>query len=1467
MSRSSGGSTTYHSRESRPRGGANNSASHVSVSTAAGLSRTHVDDIVSRYVLSSTLPSERTARVQRSATPPARTTNPVLNAAGLVYSPTTSRYTDIRKSEQHLSELRQRMDKANRNAEDVAYVSKELERSRSLLSELEIENTDLRSKVRSLSILAEEKERTIREVETSLRTARQSLAETEEIRVQDMTTLRQQIKSLQQENAELAARCDNLRSSITTRGGELSYSRDDLRKKLEQLEIQLDTSRSTNFRLSHQLEEKEHFLDELHRLQQEIPRLESEAKESMQRLQETQKLMQNKEDERIASQERHMRHLRDLSEQLQAWKREAGRQSDQGFEHHQLQSETSSRTAQSDQEVVQELSQSVRNGVDELRRRQVEVEHLQMDIERLKDENRILRESASSKDFLHNESTMLKAQVRQLEENINLLQQLNADLKSQLSKKEATASAETSSHLEQVEQLRKELSAAKNEVSTLDSLKKENTKLRKEVHKGNSNQSTSERVNELRAEKTVLEQEVSELREKLIGMTANAIQVERIYAEQLDDLQKEVTHLKQKEADCRTNHLNPERENQLRTRTEEIEAENNSLRQRLDANIRLQEELSSERRKELIKKEQQDQLQSQLHSLSFGKHNAPSATPPPVGQSSGSASSALLGRTSSNREKPVVPLTAAEIYMQRMQRAAAPPPPAVPSPLPAPTNPPRQTSEEINRPSPLHRMTSTVGQRSAPHPLESMPSSASLFGPRHVSFVYNSNASSQALNQQQGSGSSSPREFEQTQSFSNGLLESAGSFAQSRGGNSGGTTVAKRSAAIQYTDEGVGSIRFGTLPQLFFAAAESGGGTVAMKMEGRGGNDRHSQSAIEWHETTWQDYYVKAAQFAKALISHRCEAGSAIMIVSNGSTEACMAFCGSSLAGCLPVVAFPHSSSPNLLRQIEETAAEIIVVDDVELLQRLLPTTRRFPFIKQFILSEAFTIPVSVRGDYGQMVATFEQFTALCSYVTDTMLQTRIEAQEPESAACIAYTPGTSGDPKAVLLSHDNLQFAAAAFAQSQVLTDHDSVVHLSLSSIAQAHGLVTSVILPLITVASKGMPFVTHFIHYSGDAKHLPFYFRALRPTFLFASNCVYQDILTCIATAEQDTRSDGDAKLHAWAKNVSREASFQRQRDIVNRIPSASIKGAHLAASMNDKIKSALGLDRVVQTICAGGPVPMPLLDRFASAGFDLLQVYSATETTGLAAASAEACFQFGTCGFPLPCTDWKLDTAVASNNLNGFREGELMIRGRHVMIGYLSSNVPGCTGPNSEGWWRSGDLARVDKETGLLSIVGRIRDQVVVYPTGGGNPSDKISPQRIEQEILRICPALSQVVVYGDGRKFLVALMTLKARKNLSTGTYMDDLAGEALEVNPEVLTVTTARRDDKWLKYIAGVIAQCNSIAESSSMKVKRFCILPSDFTQVGGELTSANRVRRGTVLQKYATLVEKLYADDGATPRK
>jgi long-subunit acyl-CoA synthetase (AMP-forming) len=202
---------------------------------------------------------------------------------------------------------------------------------------------------------------------------------------------------------------------------------------------------------------------------------------------------------------------------------------------------------------------------------------------------------------------------------------------------------------------------------------------------------------------------------------------------------------------------------------------------------------------------------------------------------------------------------------------------------------------------------------------------------------------------------------------------------------------------------------------------------------------------------------------------------------------------------------------------------------------------------------------------------------------------------------------------------------------------------------------------------------------------------------------------------------------------------------------------------------------------------------------------------------------------------------------------------------MLGYVGSGE----GVDIDGWFHTGDICRVDPESQLLYVVSRAGDAIMT------NSGDRVYPAVLEAAIYRRCSAISRAVVVGEHRNFLVALMTLKSARNPETGAFTDDLVGGAEEVNPDVATVTSARRDEKWLKMIANVIAQCNAQAPNAAHKIYRFCILPTDFSVVGGELTPTEHIKRASVLAKYAALIDKLYQPPvkseptaaASTPRK
>jgi long-chain-fatty-acid--CoA ligase ACSBG len=421
----------------------------------------------------------------------------------------------------------------------------------------------------------------------------------------------------------------------------------------------------------------------------------------------------------------------------------------------------------------------------------------------------------------------------------------------------------------------------------------------------------------------------------------------------------------------------------------------------------------------------------------------------------------------------------------------------------------------------------------------------------------------------------------------------------------------------------------------------------------------------------------------------------------------------------------------------------------------------------------------------------------------------------------------------------------------------------VATGSLAEVHNIVLQVILPLFVVAVSKMPFVTFFPKLeSGIAGPCPQgaalinICRSFRPTVFFGSQALFLELWAVVKSSERQL-SASDQKLRVWAANVMRDASYARQT--AGGANAASLpKGLQLAQSMADKVLSSLGLDCAALFVCVGGPCPHMMLEELAGAGIDVHEVFAAAETTGICTASSENRFLFGACGVRAQGTQIQID---------GGDEGQVVFRGRHVMMGYLRHLLGGgekqlfSTGIDASGWLRLGDIGYFN-ETGFLSISGRTRDTIT------SSSGDRIQPNAVERAVKKISSALSNVVVIGDKRRFLVCLLTLKCIRNQETGQPTDELAGEALLVNPETLTVSAARKDEKWLKYVATVIAEVNGASAHPSHKIKRFCILPVDFSILNGELTASGKARRHVVAAKYSSLIEKLYADDGsATPRK
>lgn len=549
---------------------------------------------------------------------------------------------------------------------------------------------------------------------------------------------------------------------------------------------------------------------------------------------------------------------------------------------------------------------------------------------------------------------------------------------------------------------------------------------------------------------------------------------------------------------------------------------------------------------------------------------------------------------------------------------------------------------------------------------------------------------------------------------------------------------------------------------------------------------------------TWQDLYDKVAAVFRELGELGIRPGDKVCISSQSRPEWTMADLGIMCRGAVTVPIYHSSTQEDIALILENSEAKFIFVDDAAQEQKLRDALKR---IKR-------EIPIL------QFNSEFASFTKGGSTPEiDREIVESVAKIRAEDDATIVYTSGTTGKPKGAVLSHSNIMAVMRGVSAAVAFKSTDITV--TFLPFAHILGRLESLV-PIVSGITLG---------FAESINAVSANMQEIRPTLLVSVPRIYEKIYSRILS-EVETQPDLQKNIFYWALKVGREVARIRSRH--EPVPLKLLAKFRIADRLVfRKIRAKLG-GRLRMTVSGGAPLSPELCEVFHACGIVILEGYGLTETTGAVLCNRPESYQFGSVGKPIDGTELRIAA-----------DGEIQMRGQMNFKGYYRDPESTKAAFTEDGWFMTGDIGDITPE-GFLRITDRKKELIVT--SGGKN----IAPQKIEN-LLKGSRFVSNGMVYGDKQKYLVALVTLNEPEVRSWAK------GHGINGVPSEQFV----RQEKIRELIEQEIKSVNSQLASYE-SIKRFEILPEDFTVESGELTPSLKLKRKVLVQKYQEALTGLY---------
>ena len=577
-----------------------------------------------------------------------------------------------------------------------------------------------------------------------------------------------------------------------------------------------------------------------------------------------------------------------------------------------------------------------------------------------------------------------------------------------------------------------------------------------------------------------------------------------------------------------------------------------------------------------------------------------------------------------------------------------------------------------------------------------------------------------------------------------------------------------------------------------------------------------------WRSMTWRQAGARVQAIGAGLQALGLRREERVGILANTRVEWLLADLGILSAGGATTTVYPSSTDEECAFILTDSDTRFTFAEDAGQLAKLAKRRAEMPALAKVILIDAAPEKLDpALGDWVMTLAELESLGAAHLAKEPRCVDEAIAALTGPQLATLIYTSGTTGKPKGVRLTHENWAYECDAIEAMKLWT-RDDVQYLWLP-MSHSFGKV----LMCGHIASGSVTAV------DGRIPKLVENLAVVRPTIMAAVPRIFEKVYNRIIEKSKKG-SKVEQKVFELALHVGKQTSRATQ---AGHEPSFLQKAEQRLADklVFDKVKATFG-GRVRFFISGSAPLSREIAEFFHACGILILEGYGLTETSAAGFINRPGKFMFGTVGEPLPGTQLKLAP----------EDGEILVKGPGVMEGY--HNLPEATAEalTPDGWLRTGDIGEIDPK-GFLRITDRKKDLI---KTSGGK---YIAPQHIEGKLKAACSYISQVIVHGDKRNFVTALITLD-EEAVMRWAKTSTLAGKSYQ---EVAASPEAK------KLLEPFFAEVNkSLAKYET--VKQFAVLPTDLTVEEGELTPSLKVKRKVVEKKYGKLLDKMYAGSVAS---